>query len=207
MTIDVQAIDLGNPDGIFGKALTAITDDHWRHVRASLTPTFSAQKLKLVRHRTLILIIIVIQLVAKRIFTVAISCIAVPEANNKMCRSTRQPPAGNLRKKPGIWSKRVSRWISEWNIKLQYMLLHCIIDKGNYGTIWNATTINTILHVSSIIMGWSSEWASPAVTAAVRRQVCQLFHHGCDRLHDLRYWARLSERSRQHIRQNEQRSA
>ena len=26
-----------------------IRDDHWKHVRAALTPTFSAQKLKLVQ--------------------------------------------------------------------------------------------------------------------------------------------------------------
>ena len=44
----VKVASLQNPDGILAKGLLELTDDHWRHVRASLTPTFSAQKLKLV---------------------------------------------------------------------------------------------------------------------------------------------------------------
>ena len=33
---------------IFDKFMSALTDDHWRHVRSSLSPTFTSGKLKLV---------------------------------------------------------------------------------------------------------------------------------------------------------------
>ena len=33
---------------LFDKFMTALTDDHWRHVRSSLSPTFTSGKLKLV---------------------------------------------------------------------------------------------------------------------------------------------------------------
>lgn len=49
--VSLQLKSFNEEDGILGRALINIRDDHWKHVRAALTPTFSAQKLKMVQRQ------------------------------------------------------------------------------------------------------------------------------------------------------------
>ena len=47
--VTFQTLSFTTKGGIMALALTNLRDGHWRHVRNALSPTFSGQKLKLVR--------------------------------------------------------------------------------------------------------------------------------------------------------------